>query len=65
MRATNIAYKIVTIIKKIYNYKNDNSAVNAYYQALRELRELNKANIASETTSIIGDSKGILTLDRI
>src|SRR6266508_2201975 len=33
-RATDIAYGIVAIIKKTYNYGNDQSPVNAYYQAL-------------------------------
>ncbi len=62
-RATNITYEIVAIIKRIYNYKNDSSTVNAYYQVLRELRELNKTNITSETTSVIGTNKETLTLD--
>ena len=30
-RATDIAYGIVAIIKKTYNYRNDQSLVNAYY----------------------------------
>ncbi len=60
MRVIDITYRIVIIIKKICNYKNDNFAINAYYQALRELREINKANIASETVSIIGSNKGPL-----
>ncbi len=30
-RATNITYGIVAIIKKTCNYKNNQSAVNAYY----------------------------------
>src|SRR6266540_2567032 len=46
-RATDIAYGIVAIIKKTNNYRNDQSPVNAYYQALRELRELK----ITETTS--------------
>src|SRR6266498_3114003 len=39
-RATDIAYGVVVIIKKTYNYGNDQSPINLYYQALRELREL-------------------------
>ncbi len=34
-RATDIAYSIVAIIKKTCNYRNDQSAVNAYYQVLK------------------------------
>jgi len=64
-KATDIAYGIVAIIKKTYNYRNDQSAVNAYYQALRELRELNKADTASKTVSVIRSSKEAFTLDRI
>ncbi len=63
-RAINIAYDIVAIIKKTRNYGNDQSAVNAYYQALRELRELRKADTASETASVIGSSKESSILDR-
>src|SRR6266498_4493483 len=48
-RATDIAYRVVAIIKKTYNYGNDQSPVNAYYQALRELREAK----ATEATSDI------------
>jgi len=59
-KATDIAYSIVTIIKKIQNYGNDQSTVNAYYQALRELKELSKADTASETASVIRNSKGTL-----
>src|SRR6266498_5569637 len=51
-RATDIAYGIVAIIKKTRNYGNDQSAVNAYYQALRKLRELRTAESASDTTSV-------------
>src|SRR6266511_92944 len=32
-RATNIAYGVVVIIKKTHNYRNNQSPVNAYYQA--------------------------------
>jgi len=64
VRATDIAYGIVVIIKRIRNYENDSSLVNAYYQALRELRELSKTNTISETASIIRISKGTFTLDR-
>jgi len=60
-RATDIAYGIVTIIKKTHNYKNDQSAVNAYYQALRELRELRTVKSTSDTASVAGGSS---TLDR-
>ncbi len=31
-RAIDIAYGIVTIIKKTHNYRNDQLLVNAYYQ---------------------------------
>src|SRR6266540_4016394 len=36
-KVTDIAYGVVAIIKKTHNYENDQSPVNAYYQALREL----------------------------
>ncbi len=52
VRATDITYKIVTIIKKAHNYENDYLVINAYYQALRKLKELNKRDIASEITSV-------------
>ncbi len=65
IKATDIIYKIVVIIKRIRNYKNDILAVNLYYQALRELREIKEAKIASETASIIESSKGLLILDYI
>src|SRR6266498_5970025 len=64
-RATDIAYGIVVIIKKTRNYGNDQSPVNAYYQALRGLRELRTTKPASDTASVTGESKGSLTLDRI
>ena len=64
-RATDITYGIVAIIKKTRNYRNNQSAVNAYYQALRKLRELRKADTISETASVIGSSKGSFTLDHI
>src|SRR6266498_424119 len=48
-RVTNIAYKVVAIVKKIYNYGNNQSPVNAYYQALRELRKLRTTESASDT----------------
>ncbi len=64
IRITDIAYGIVAIIKRTCNYGNDQSAVNTYYQALRKLRELSKADIASKTVSVIGNSKGTFTLDR-
>ncbi len=64
-RATDIAYGIVAIIKKIRNYGNDQSPVNAYYQALRGLRELKIAESVSDIASVTGSSKGSLTLDCI
>src|SRR6266540_7041903 len=63
-RATNIAYGVVAIIKKTQNYENDQSAVNAYYQALRELQELRTTELASDTASVAGNSEGSSTLDR-
>ena len=63
-RATDIAYGVVAIIKKTYNYGNDQSLVNAYYQALRELRESRAAKTTSDITSVIGSSEGPSTLDR-
>src|SRR6266498_1068220 len=62
-RATDITYGIVAIIKKTRNYGNDQSAVNAYYQILKKLRELRKADTASETASVTESSKGFSTLD--
>ena len=62
-RITNITYGIVTIIKKTRNYKNSSSAINAYYQALRKLRELNKTDTASETVSVTESNKKTFTLD--
>src|SRR6266498_871189 len=63
-RTTDIAYGVVTIIKKTYNYGNDQSPVNAYYQALRELREARTVESASDTASVAGGSEGFTTLDR-
>src|SRR6266545_5641861 len=67
-RATDIAYGIVAIIKKTYNYENDQSPVNAYYNALRELREIRAAettsDIASVAGSTAGSTAGSFTLDR-
>src|SRR6266542_2762604 len=63
-RATDIAYGVVAIIKKTYNYENDQSPVNAYYQALRELRETREAEITSDTASVAGSTVGPSTLDR-
>ncbi len=63
-RATDITYSIVAIIKKTRNYGNNQSAVNAYYQVLRELKEAKEADVASEIASIIRSSKGTSTLDR-
>ncbi len=62
-RVTNIAYSIVTIIKKTHNYGNDQSPVNVYYQALRELREIRTAESASDTASVTRSSKRSFTLD--
>ncbi len=62
-RATDITYGIVAIIKKTQNYKNDQSAINIYYQTLRELREIKEADVASEIASVIRSSKGASTLD--
>src|SRR6266498_109546 len=42
-RATDIAYGVVAIIKKTFNYGNNQSPVNTYYQALRELRKTRAA----------------------
>src|SRR6266540_2754350 len=53
-RATDIAYGVVAIIKKIRNYGNDQSPVNAYYQALRGLRELKIAESVSDIASVTG-----------
>ena len=63
-RVTNIAYKVVAIVKKIYNYGNNQSPVNAYYQALRELKELRITESASDTASVAGSSRGSSTLNR-
>src|SRR6266540_1437810 len=63
-RATDIAYGIVAIIKKTSNYGNDQSPVNAYYQALRELREARTAESTSDTASVAGSIRGSSTLDR-
>jgi len=53
-KVTDIAYSIVAIIKKTCNYGNDQSAVNAYYQAL-----------ASEIANVTGSNKRSSTLDCI
>ena len=63
-RVTDIAYGIVAIIKKTYNYGNDQSLVNAYYQTLRELREARTTEPASDTASVAGSSERSSTLDR-
>ncbi len=63
-RATDIAYGVVAIIKKTYNYENDQSPVNAYYQALRELRKTRVAETTSDTASVTGSTAGSFTLDR-
>src|SRR6266542_423337 len=60
-RATDIAYGVVAIIKKTHNYGNDQSPVNVYYQALRELRESRTAETTSDITSIAGSTKGSST----
>ncbi len=63
-RTTDIAYGIVAIIKRTQNYRNDQSAVNAYYQALRELKKAKEADAASKIASVTGGSKRTFTLDR-
>src|SRR6266508_3828035 len=63
-RATDIAYGVVAIIKKTYNYENDQSPVNAYYQALRELRATRETETISDTASVAGSTTGTFTLDR-
>src|SRR6266508_890216 len=63
-RATDIAYGVLAIIKKTYNYENDQSPVNAYYQALRELRAVRETKTTSDTASIAGSTTGTSTLDR-
>ena len=60
-RATDIAYGIVAIIKKTYNYGNDQSSVNAYYQTLRELREARAAEATSDIASVAGSIAGSST----
>src|SRR6266498_3817695 len=57
-RATDIAYRVVAIIKKTYNYGNDQSPVNAYYQALRELREAKATEATSDIASVVRSSGG-------
>src|SRR6266542_666516 len=63
-RATDIAYGVVAIIKKTYNYGNNQSPVNAYYQALRKLRKTRAAETTSNTASVAGSTAGTFTLDR-
>src|SRR6266540_882895 len=63
-RATDIAYRVVAIIKKTLNYGNAQLLVSAYYQALRELREARTTETASDTASIAGSLGGSFTLDR-
>src|SRR6266540_6526711 len=53
-RVTDIAYGVVAIIKKTHNYKNDQSPINAYYQALKELRATREAETISDTASVAG-----------
>ena len=62
-RATDITYGIVAIIKKTCNYGNDQLAVNTYYQALKELRELRKTEAKSKIVSVTESSKESFTLD--
>ncbi len=64
-RAIDIAYGVVAIIKKTHNYRNDQSLVNTYYQALRELRKLRIVKTTSDTASVTGSSGGSATLDRV
>src|SRR6266498_519471 len=63
-RATDIAYGVVAIIKKTYNYGNDQSLVNAYYQALRELKATREAETTSDTASVARSTAGTSSLDR-
>src|SRR6266542_850301 len=63
-RVTDIAYGVVAIIKKTHNYENDQSPVNAYYQALRELRAARETETISDTASVAGSTTGTSTLDR-
>src|SRR6266498_1698337 len=63
-RATDIAYGVVAIIKKTANYENTQSPVNAYYQALRELRAVRETETTSDTASVAGSTTGPSTLDR-
>src|SRR6266508_499944 len=63
-RATDIAYGVVAIIKRTHNYGNDQSPVNAYYQALRELRKSRAAETTSDITSVAESTGGSSTLDR-
>src|SRR6266498_2488717 len=63
-RATDIAYGVVAIIKRTHNYENDQSPVNAYYQALRELRATRETETTSDTASVAGSTTGTSTLDR-
>src|SRR6266540_1055765 len=62
-RATDIAYGVVAIIKKTYNYGNDQSPVNAYYQVLKGFREAKAAEATSDTASVVGSTVGSFTLD--
>jgi len=63
-RATDIAYEVVAIIKKTSNYENDQSPVNVYYQALKELRETRTAESTSDIASVAGSTEESFTLDR-
>ncbi len=63
-RTTDIAYSIVAIIKKTHNYGNDQLPINAYYQALRELRKIRITESLSDTASVTRGSKGSSILDR-
>ncbi len=47
----------------MWNYGNDQLAVSAYYQALRELKEAKKADTASKTVSVVRGSKRTTILD--
>src|SRR6266498_1160779 len=55
-RATDIAYGVVAIIKKTYNYGNNQFPVNTYYQALRKLRKLRTIESTSDTASVARSS---------
>ncbi len=63
-KATDIAYRVVAIIKKIHNYGNNQLPVSVYYQALRELRESRTAKLTSDTASVVRSTRGSSILDQ-